>query len=245
MTAAGIELDHVAFGVPEVAAVAPFLVGELGGRPADGGPGGGFGFWQWRFADGARVEVIAPAGPPGGFLHRFLERSGPGVHHVTLKVTDLDAALEPVRRAGLEVVGYDATNPGWKEAFLHPRQAQGIVVQLAESDPGLDFTLDPRWSFPGDEDSVPEPVEWRALVLSARDAAAARRQWGDVLGGTVETQGRDLTVRWPGSPMGLLVEIHPDANEGPLRVELEAPRLLALPEGPHPVLGIPFHQLRA
>src|SRR3990172_4107073 len=90
-------LDHVAFGVPEVDAVAPFLVGELGGRPYEGGPGLGFLWWQWSFAGGGRVEVIAPHGPPGGFVHRFLERHGPGVHHVTFKVPELCASAGPTR----------------------------------------------------------------------------------------------------------------------------------------------------
>ena len=45
MGASAIELDHVAFGAPDVGSVSPFLVGELGGQALEGGPGGGFGFW--------------------------------------------------------------------------------------------------------------------------------------------------------------------------------------------------------
>jgi hypothetical protein len=243
MGAARIELDHVAFGAPDVTSVAPFLMGELGGRPLEGGPGGGFGFWQWAFEGGARVEVIAPMGPPGGFLHRFLERHGPSVHHVTFKVPDLDATLEGVRSAGLDVVGYDASNPGWKEAFLHPRQAHGIVVQLAQSEPSLDYTIEAGWRFPEAEGVAPEPVEWRALVLSAHDLGSARRQWGEVLGGTLTDEGGDLRVRWPGSPMAIVVKEQADRAEGPLRIELASERALTLPGGPHPAFGIEFLQL--
>jgi hypothetical protein len=243
MGAVAIELDHVAFGAPDVGSVVPFLVGELGGQALEGGPGGGFGFWQWTFAGGARVEVIAPSGPPGGFLHRFLERHGPSVHHVTFKVPDLDAALEGVRASGLGVVGYDASNPGWKEAFLHPRQAQGIVVQLAQSEPSLDHTLLHDWSFPEVVAETPTPAEWRALVLSARDLGAARRQWGEVLGGTLEDGDGGFRARWPGSPMAIVVEECPAADEGPLRIELASERTLALPEGPHPAFGTVFRQI--
>jgi len=97
--------DHVAFGVPDAAAVTPFLVGELGGRPFESGPGIEFLWWQWQFARGGAIEIIEPDGPPGGFVHRFLEARGPGVHHVTFKVPDLAAAAARVvgRREALQV----------------------------------------------------------------------------------------------------------------------------------------------
>jgi methylmalonyl-CoA/ethylmalonyl-CoA epimerase len=240
---AGFVLDHVAFGVPDAAATAPFLVGELGGRPYEGGPGMGFLWWQWSFAGGGRVEVITPHGPPDGFLHRFLERQGPGVHHVTFKVPKLSVALERVRAHGLEVVGHDERNPGWKEAFLHPKRAHGIVVQLAESYPGLDAGVDPRCRFP---DAPPAPdvqATLSSVVLSMHDRDAARQQWGDVLGGAAEEGGGALRFRWPDSPVAIAVEIDPRTREGPKRIELACPRRLALPEGPHPVLGIEFRQI--
>jgi methylmalonyl-CoA/ethylmalonyl-CoA epimerase len=240
---AGFVLDHVAFGVPDAAATAPFLVGELGGRPYEGGPGMGFLWWQWSFAGGGRVEVITPHGPPDGFLHRFLERQGPGVHHVTFKVPKLSVALERVRAHGLEVVGHDESNPGWKEAFLHPKRAHGIVVQLAESYPGLDAGVDPRCRFP---DAPPAPdvqATLSSVVLSMHDRDAARQQWGDVLGGAAEEGGGALRFRWPDSPVAIAVEIDPRTREGPKRIELACPRRLALPEGPHPVLGIEFRQI--
>jgi catechol 2,3-dioxygenase-like lactoylglutathione lyase family enzyme len=241
----GFVLDHVAFGVPDAAPAVPFLVGELGARPYEGGPGMGFLWWQWSFAGGGRVEVISPHGPPGGFLHRFLERQGPGVHHVTFKVPKLSAALERVRAHGLDVVGHDERNPGWKEAFLHPKQAHGIVVQLAESYPSLDAGVDPNCRFP---DAPPAPdiqATLAGVVLSMHDPGAARRQWGDVLAGTVEASHGALSFRWSDSPVAIVVEIDPRAPEGPKRLELACPRRLALPEGPHPILGIELRQLPA
>jgi methylmalonyl-CoA/ethylmalonyl-CoA epimerase len=236
-------LDHVAFGVPDAAATTPFLVGELGGRPYEGGPGIGFLWWQWSFAGGGRVEVITPHGPPDGFLHRFLERQGPGVHHVTFKVPRLAAALERVRAHGLDVVGHDERNPGWKEAFLHPKAAHGIVVQLAESYPGLDAGVDPRCRFPDAPPAAAVQSTLFCVVLSMHDAETARRQWSGVLGGAAEADNGALRFRWPDSPVAIAVEIDPRAREGPKRIELACPRRLALPEGPHPVLGIEFRQV--
>src|SRR5580765_2559353 len=128
-------LDHIAIGLERLADGVPFLVGELGGRYHDGGPSGNFTGAQWSFADGEKLELIEPLGPPGGFMHRFLAARGPGVHHVTFKVPDIAAAAERVRRFGYEAVGYNDESPYWKELFLHPKQALGIVVQLAEAHP--------------------------------------------------------------------------------------------------------------
>jgi catechol 2,3-dioxygenase-like lactoylglutathione lyase family enzyme len=235
-----VRLDHLAFGVADVARVAPFLAGTLGGRPRGAGPGMGFRFWQWEFAGGAAIEVIAPDGPPGGFVHRFLERRGPGVHHLTFKVPELRAAMERAEAQGFEVVGFDDTWPSWKEAFLHPRQAQGIVVQLAESHPELETPPTELFPFPPAPPHPSPPVRIVGLRMAARSEERARRQWQALLGGTCRARGRSLAFRWPESPLRVAVDVDPAAPEGPRVVEVAAGRPLALPEGPHPELGVPF-----
>ena len=51
------KLDHIAFGVPDVAPVAAFLAGDLGGREHGSGPGSGFATWQWEFTGGGKIET--------------------------------------------------------------------------------------------------------------------------------------------------------------------------------------------
>jgi len=234
--APAFRLDHVAVGVWRGPEATPFLVGELGGRRHIAGPGMGFRFWQYRYAGGGLLELLEPDGPPGGFLHRFLERRGPGVHHVTFKVPNLRAAMQRARERGYEVVNANEEFPGWKEAFLHPRQAQGIVVQLAESEGGEPPGL---WAFPP-EPPAGEAVALVGLRLSARDAGRARHQWQDLLSGDCEARDRELVFRWPESPLQIRVAIDAAAPEGPRGLEIRSPRPLALPEGPHPVLGACF-----
>ncbi|TFG94175.1 MAG: hypothetical protein E4H11_07250 [Myxococcales bacterium] len=235
-------LDHVAIAVPDATLAPSFLVGELGARRHDAGPGVGFRWWQWRFEGGGVIEILEPDGPPGGFLHRFLAARGPGVHHVTFKVPDLHAAARRARDHGFEVVGQSEAFPGWKEAFLHPRQAQGIVVQLAESGPAA--TQPPgaarEWPFPEEPAVAPQPAELVGLRLAGASAERALHQWRDLLGGNAETRNGELHFRWPGSPLRIAVEIGADAPEGPLAIELLPRAHLPLPEGPHPMLGIPF-----
>jgi len=128
----GTRFDHIAIGLQRIADAPATLVGALGGEPARGMRLPTFAWASWRFAGGGLIEILEPAGADG-FLHRFLAARGPGIHHVTFRVPSLAAACARARAQGYQIVGLDDTDPHWKEAFLHPKQAQGIVVQLAES----------------------------------------------------------------------------------------------------------------
>ncbi|HVR28833.1 MAG TPA: VOC family protein [Thermoanaerobaculia bacterium] len=236
-----VAFDHIAIAVPRIEDALPFLVGELGGRPAGGGAAPGFRFRQWIYG-GGKLELLEPAGRAGGFLHRFLERRGPGVHHLTFYVPDLAAACADAEEHGFPVVQRDVSDPEWKEAFLHPKAALSIVVQLVErSGPGSDQASGARAPASGDPEPGALGVELVGLRLAAADLGRARRLWGALLGGSCRVQGDELEVRWPGSLLRLLVrrtvEVEP---EGPTAVELACLRPVVLPRGRHPVLGTVF-----
>lgn len=237
-------LDHVAIAVSRATDVTDFLVGKLGARPLDSGPGVGFLWWQFAFARGGVVEILEPHGPPGGFLHRFLERQGHGVHHVTFKVDDLAAAANHARSQGYEIVGYSDQFPAWKEAFLHPKQAQGIVVQLAESHPELEPDEMQHFPFPPLPNPAAEPLDLVAVRLNAHGAERARHQWEATLGGICRDRGNLLEFRWADSPLCIRVEIDPQANEGSIALDGLPAASVPLPDGPQPVLGIPFRPAR-
>lgn len=77
------------------------------------------------------LEPLAPDTPVG----RFLERRGPGLHHVAFQVGDLEAALSRFRSAGMRLVD-EAPRPGARGhqvAFLHPGSTGGILVELVQS----------------------------------------------------------------------------------------------------------------
>lgn len=243
-THAPVILDHVAIGVPDIDAVPAFVEGQLGAERFASGPGGGYRFWQWTFAGGGKLEILQPDGPTGGFLHRFLEARGPGVHHVTFKVPDLGAAAERAGDLGYDIVGYDDSVPGWKEAFLHPKQAHGVVVQLAQSDSSISVPFRAP-AFPSETPRAADPARLVGLRLVANDAATARRQWEELLGGACSGAENALEFRWPDSPLRIAVEIDATAEEGPRAVEVASAARLALPEGPHPVLGAAFVQVRS
>jgi methylmalonyl-CoA/ethylmalonyl-CoA epimerase len=235
---ARVLFDHIAIGVPRIADAAPFLSGVLGGIPLAGAPSAVFRWGVWRYEGGGMIEALEPRGADG-FLHRFLAQRGPGLHHVTFKVPSTRAACERARDAGLNPVGFDDSDPRWIEAFLHPKDALGIVVQLAESHGDDGGSGEPP---PGVPDAPP-PVTVLGLRMRAHSRERADRQWVGILHGVVEeTASSEVSYRWPGSPMRLVVELDPRGDEGPLALEVATARPLALSAGPHPVLGATFRR---
>lgn len=230
-------LDHVAIGVARAPDAVPWLVGELGGAAFAAGPGLGFRFWQYSFARGGLIEVLEPDGPQGGFLHRFLASRGPGIHHLTFKVPDLRAAAGRAARLGYEVVGMSELHPAWKEAFLHPRQAQGVVVQLAESHPELEPEEWAAQPFPPAPAPAREQTDVRGIRLIAKSEAQARRQWEDLLGGQCSVERHSLVFRWPDSPLAVSIELDAAASEGPIGIEISAPRALRFANAGDRALG--------
>src|SRR5687767_10066030 len=79
------------------------------------------------------VELLKPLGPdtPVG---KFLERKGPGLHHVAYRVDDIDATLESLKGAGIGLI--DATaRTGIRQsrvAFLHPKSTGGVLTEIVE-----------------------------------------------------------------------------------------------------------------
>ena len=74
-------------------------------------------------------EVMEPT-TDDSFLARFLKERGPGLHHVTFQVEDVERAAEILRASGIEPFGKVRVGPTWKELFIHPRDAGGVLIQL-------------------------------------------------------------------------------------------------------------------
>jgi catechol 2,3-dioxygenase-like lactoylglutathione lyase family enzyme len=234
---AGPQFDHIAIGMERMADATDVLVGRLGGLPDSGGPGGGFRWAAWSFEGGGSIEVIEPAGVDG-FLHRFLAARGAGIHHVTFKVRSLSETAARAEAQGYRLVGRDESDADWLVAYLHPKEAQGIVVQLGQS--GGRYGRRP-WEVPSGPAAPPPPARVLGLRTRARTPERARLQWERALGGTlVHATGAELIFRWPPSPMRIVAEIAPDADEGPVAIELGPGRDLGLPAGPIPSLGTTF-----
>ena len=84
-----------------------------------------------------RVELLE-ATDPDSPIARFIERTGPGIHHVCLEVPDLDTALRNAESQGVVVIapGVRTGAGGRRVAFLHPRDAGGILVERSQHPEG-------------------------------------------------------------------------------------------------------------
>lgn len=78
------------------------------------------------------IELIEPKGNEG--LARFLEKKGPGLHHIAVEVEGIEGALALLKSLGVPLVD-EAPRigaRGHKVAFLHPKATGGVLVELVE-----------------------------------------------------------------------------------------------------------------
>jgi methylmalonyl-CoA/ethylmalonyl-CoA epimerase len=76
------------------------------------------------------LESTAPDGP----IAKFLEKKGPGIHHVAFRVENVEAALAELKEKGIRLIDEKPRMGagGAKIAFLHPKATNGILVELCE-----------------------------------------------------------------------------------------------------------------
>ncbi|HYM81735.1 MAG TPA: methylmalonyl-CoA epimerase [Candidatus Limnocylindria bacterium] len=131
-------LAHIAIAVREADTLAATLVQALGARRGA----------EELLEDGALRIVFVHLGPvtlellePRSAEHtvaKFLESRGPGVHHVSLEVDDLEAALGRCRAAGVQPID-ERPRPGahgTQVAFLHPKSLGRVLIELCQAEKG-------------------------------------------------------------------------------------------------------------
>lgn len=228
--------DHVAIAVPDPDRTAPRWQERLGGGLLTTWDNGTFKGRQYRYPNGAKLEVIGPSPEDEAsenFLRRFLDRFGTRIHHITLKVPDIHGAVDALRDAGLDVVDVDTSGEHWKEAFLRPSQVGGLVVQVAWA-----AHSDEEWA--ARSNHVPDPPgDDAASFLGARmrhpDLEEAADLW-TLLGAHVGRADGQLTVAWDGAPLRLLIE--EDTPAGPVALRFAGTDA----HDPDPELGPPVER---
>jgi catechol 2,3-dioxygenase-like lactoylglutathione lyase family enzyme len=84
-------------------------------------------------AGDAALELLRR--PPPVADRRFVDKRGPGLHHITLRVENLEAALEQLKARGVRLID-ETPRPGSHQsriAFVHPASTHGVLVELKES----------------------------------------------------------------------------------------------------------------
>ena len=188
-------LDHLAIGTPALNDGWELFGGVLGGTWVNGMDSPGYWWGQLEFAAGPKVELLTPtSGPDAAFLERVLAARGAGPHHFNFMVSDTRATLARIRALGIEPVGVSLDHPAWQEAFLHPRDAHGIVIQVAQQAGSPPADTPPA--------GLPEPgpaTSFGLIEHRVGDLAGGTRLFTEALDGRPEAADGDATeLTWPG-----------------------------------------------
>jgi methylmalonyl-CoA epimerase len=128
----GARIAHIGVAVTDLAAALPFYTQVLGLTPHPPETADGATIVSIPFGE-SDVELLQPLSAESP-VAKFIEKRGPGIHHVCYRVPDLEAALTACRAAGYRLV--DETPRvgahGKRIAFLHPKSTAGILIELTD-----------------------------------------------------------------------------------------------------------------
>lgn len=83
----------------------------------------------------SNLELLEPTSPDSP-IAKFIEKRGEGIHHICLRVDDIEAHLERLKAAGYRLIN-EAPVPGahgCRVAFLHPAAGNGVLIELSEKE---------------------------------------------------------------------------------------------------------------
>lgn len=163
-----MRFDHVSIAVKSIDRAYEFFAKYFpiklrSPRTMDEQVSGSF-YWQDFHLGGFVVELIEdPIGKPG-FVTRFIDKHGEGMHHLSIEVDNLDAIVANLKAGGVRVVDEQKYDSGSATAFISPRSAFGALIQF--------------WHTPDWDKAHPKPApdglaNFDHVSLAVKDIAAA------------------------------------------------------------------------
>lgn len=130
-----MRVDHVSIAVRDIEATMKFFERYFPYRiRREPHPGWDGSFLVASFyINDYKVELIQPRPGRDGFVQRFLDRRGEGLHHLSIDIDDLDPYADQLQAAGVRIVDRQNLRGGVKAAFISPRSAYGTLIQLWQS----------------------------------------------------------------------------------------------------------------
>jgi len=126
-----MQLDHLGIATDDAGALADLYADLLGATVAHEET---FGDMRVVFLDfgNSYFELLEPL--EDGTIARFVEKNGPGMHHVALETDDIEAALASAREHGVSLIDEEPRPGAWGHtvAFLHPKDTGGVLVEFVE-----------------------------------------------------------------------------------------------------------------
>jgi methylmalonyl-CoA/ethylmalonyl-CoA epimerase len=164
-----MKFDHVSVAVRSIDRAVEFFqryfpVKVRNPKTRDDQVSGAF-FWQDLWLGGFAIEFIEDLPGELGFVTRFIDKHGEGLHHLSVEVDNLDPLVEHLKRDGVRVVDEQKYPSGSATAFISPRSAFGALIQF--------------WQVPdfdGDHKQKPAPdglAHFDHVSLAVRDVTRA------------------------------------------------------------------------
>ena len=81
----------------------------------------------------SHVELVEPTSDDSG-MARYIQKRGPGIHHLCLEVVNIDAALEALKAKNIYLINETPLmrENGRRYAFIHPKSTGGVLIELYE-----------------------------------------------------------------------------------------------------------------
>ena len=130
----GRDLDHVAIAVDDLERAIKRYTGLLGTEPERITTNSDFDVRVAIFRTGqVKIELLEGMGPESA-VTRFIEKNGPGLHHLCFSVENLKGTLADLSRDGIEIIGGgdDIGAEGYPVAFIHPKGTGGVLIEFIE-----------------------------------------------------------------------------------------------------------------
>jgi len=125
-------INHIAIIVPDLEGAVAFWEGALGLKLArtESVPEEGVDV-AFLPIGGSNVELLKPTVADTG-VARFLEKRGPGIHHLCFEVDDIEATLAQLHDRNVQLINEQPQegHGGRKYAFVHPKSTGGVLVEL-------------------------------------------------------------------------------------------------------------------
>jgi methylmalonyl-CoA epimerase len=82
---------------------------------------------------GTEIELLEPT-RPDSTVARFIEKRGEGLHHIAIRVDDIEVALAELKAKGVQLIDETPRNGagGSRIAFVHPKATHGVLLELCE-----------------------------------------------------------------------------------------------------------------
>lgn len=128
-----VRLDHVGIAVADADAATAFYRERLGLQVAHVEHVASQQVRAHFLPAGECLLELLEATAPGSPIARFLEKRGPGLHHVALAVDDIDGALAELRAAGVRLID-ETPRQGVHGlvAFIHPKATNGLMIEVLQ-----------------------------------------------------------------------------------------------------------------